>query len=192
MENFKSFVEQQESGLIKLYHGGSMWETTPQYFPAKKGRYEGGNGIYLTTSYETARKYAKGSKIVLAVYVKPDYKKIWDVLVPVQEMIDFLSSIRMKNKKKVIDAIKASVDRQNKTVLPAAILNNLIVNFEAGSGEAGVLVNQFLVSKGVDAEVTNKGAEDWLVVFNPRIIVKWEKVKPSEMKPQDYHLPQII
>ena len=169
-----------------------MCEVSPQYYPAKKGRYEGGNGIYLTTSYETARKYAKGGKIVLAVYVKPDYKKIWDVMIPVQEMIDFVSSIRMKNKKQVIEGIKASMDRQHKTMLPAAILNNLVVNFEAGSGEAGVLVNQFLVSKGVDAEVTNKGVEDWLVVFNPRIIVKWEKVNPAEMKPQDYHLPHLV
>jgi len=191
--NFKKWLlSENQENLIKLYHGGSLWQSEgPTIFPSKKGRYEHGVGIYLTTKYETARKYAKGNKVVLAVYVDPNFVKIEQVKLPASDIISFIKSVpKMKNKKEIINAIMNYESRTNEPV-PLNVLNNLVVNFEAGSGNAGILINKFFVLNGVDAEVANFSGEDWLIVFDTSIIKKWEKVSPSTLNLQDYDLPRI-
>ena len=75
--------------------------------------------------------------------------------------------------------------------MPTRVLNNLIVNYEAGSGDNGIKVNQFLVDHGVDAEVQSKSNEDWLVVFNTSIIKDHEIVDVKKLSIDDYNLPSI-
>lgn len=191
--NFKTWlISENQENLIKLYHGGSLWESGgPTVFPSKKGKHEHGIGIYLTTKYETARKYAKGGKVVLAVYVDPNFVKIDQVKLPAADIISFVKSVpKMKNKNEIENYILNYESRTNGPV-PLSVLNNLVVNFEAGSGYAGLLVNKFLVQNGVDVEITKFSGEDWLIVFDTSIIKKWEKVNPSTLNIKDYELPRI-
>ena len=185
MNNFKQFFQ---NNLIKLYHGGQLWDK-PQILPPKNNRYEGGVGIYLTTSYETARKYAKGNKIVLAVYIQPDFKLIQNVLIKPQIIIDFLKSIKIKNKQNIIQDITNYQHKTQKNLIPLSVLNNLILNYQAASGQTGILINQFITQNGADAEIDKKYNEDWLIVFNTNIIKHWEKVDPKTIK--DFDLPRI-
>lgn len=182
MQDFKNWLE-NNNNLIKLYHGGYLWDQ-PQILPSKKNRYEHGTGIYLTTNYNTARKYAKGNKIVLAVFITPNFKLIDQIQINPQTIIDFLNSIRIKNKQNIIQDILNYQQRTQRPTVPLSILNNLVVNYEAASGKVSLLINQFLVQNGADAEIDKKYDEDWLIVFNTKIIKHWEKTKDFQDAPR--------
>ena len=50
-----------EAGTMSLWHGGNL-DNLESFTTQKKGRYEYGSGLYLTTHYQTASKYSKGSR----------------------------------------------------------------------------------------------------------------------------------
>src|ERR1039458_2323947 len=63
-------LENSETNTFQMYHGGKRWSRIPsELYSHKQGRYECGVGIYLTNDYNTARKYAKGSRVVHLVEV---------------------------------------------------------------------------------------------------------------------------
>jgi len=172
------------TSTVYMYHGGKRWTLTPDSIqPSYSGRYEGGVGIYFTNSYTTARKYAKGGKVVHIVEIDKNYRDINSVMIPVEEIINFVkSSAGMRKKNDIIRDILGYSQRTNRTEISGEIFNNLIVNHEAGSGRPGVEVAKFLVSKGIDASLQKQsGGEFWLVVFNPKIIKKVTVVNPSKM-----------
>ena len=192
--NFKEYVliRESDNNTFPMYHGGNKWLSQPEIRTSKKGQYEGGIGLYFTTSYETARTYAKGGKVVTKAHIDKGFNSIDKVNISLNSMVEFLKSLpRLKNKNEIIDRINAYSDRLNSTNIPASVLNNLIVNYEAGSGNNGIKVNQFLVDNGVDAEVQSKSNEDWLVVFNTRIIKDYEIVDVKKLSIDDYNLPLI-
>jgi hypothetical protein len=159
--------ETESSDTFTMYHGGKRWSLTPDSLqPSVKGRYEGGVGIYFTNSYDTARKYAKGGNVVHTV-----------------EMINFVKTVSgLRKRNDIVKDILAYSQRTSRTEISGEVLNNLIVNHEAGSGRPGVEIAKFLVSKGVDASLQNQsGEERWLVVFNPKILKKITVVNPKNI-----------
>ena len=170
---FRTFME---STTFTMYHGGGNWKTTPEIRPAKQGRYEAGVGIYLCTSYNTAAKYARGSKVITICEVDRSYRDASLVHVQLQDAVEFLMNNRIKNKQRIIADLKNHCQRLGSETFTASILNNLVVNHEAGSGKAGIALVQFLVSQGVDAVRERQSTEDWLVVFNPAIIKSHKKL----------------
>lgn len=188
----KALYEEITSGAIQMYHGGSRWSTAPEIRPSKGGRYEGGVGIYFTNNYETARKYAKGGKVVQLVNIKSDFTRLKDVKVPVDELISFVNDLYgMRKKKEIISDIKRFAERVNKTEISLEILNNLIVNWEAGAGETGTEIAKYFVSKGADASVQDQsGDEFWLIVFNTKIILNYEVVDTKKLDVDNYMLPK--
>lgn len=185
-------LRESDGDTFPMYHGGNKWFGQPEVRASKKGQYEGGIGLYFTTSYETARTYAKGGKVVTKVHIDRAFRSVEKVNISLNSMLDFLKSLpRLKNKNEIIDRINAYSGRLKSTDIPASVLNNLIVNYEAGSGDNGIKVNQFLVDHGVDAEVQSKSNEDWLVVFNTSIIKDHEIVDVKKLSIDDYNLPSI-
>ena len=83
--------------------------------------------------------------------------------------------------------------RLNRKFIHADVLNNLIVNYESGSGNAGIQIPQYFVSIGIDASLQNKsGDEQWLVIFNPKIIKKFIIVNPKQVDSNfQFMLPRI-
>jgi hypothetical protein len=173
-----------------MYHGGRKWVEDPYIRKSNKGNYEGGNGIYFTNSYLTARSYAKGGGVVHKAKIKRDFKDIKNVNVSIEKMIDFIKSLyRMKHKKEIISDIRNYSDRVNKKDIPLEILNNLIINFEAGSGNIGPQVAEFFVSNGADASMDHhSGDEYWFVVFNPKIILGKPSICPPNIPLDEYML----
>ena len=169
----------ESSNIVQFYHGGSKWLEKPSIMPTKNNRYEYGPGIYLTTSYNRAKSYAKGSNIVQIISV--DFPKIVlpkSVKLDISEVLKLLSSIRVKNRKRLTDDLKMSFDRGDTT---ADILINLLVNNEALGGDSGPIVAAWLADHGVTADINRMHSEEWLVVFDPSIILKATKVDPKKV-----------
>lgn len=177
-------------GTIELYHGGNKWSGEPEIRPSK-GRYERGPGIYFTNNYETAKKYAKGSNVVQLVKIDSQFTDLKNVKVHINVIFSFLDELYgLKKKKEIKQDIKRFSDRTNKDEIPLTVLNNLIVNWEAGSGEVGKELAKFFVKSGADAIVDEQsGDEQWLIVFNPKIIKGYEVVKNIPV--EKYMLPRI-
>lgn len=182
-----------ESNTFKMYHGGKRWSQLPtELMPHKQGRYEAGVGIYFTNSYNTARRYAKGSRVVHLVELDKNYKELGDIQIPVTELIQFVKSVSgLKRKSNIINDIQRHAERIHSDVVRLNVLNNLIVNHEAGAGRAGVEISKYFVSKGADAHLEKQsGDEFWLVVFNPNIIKKVTVVDPKTVNSDStYMLP---
>jgi hypothetical protein len=187
-------LEELEINTFQMYHGGKKWYTTGEINPIKQGRYEHGVGIYLTNNYETARRYAKGSRVVSLININKNFTDINKVSLDTTEMFNFLMGVnRLKNKNGLISDLKSYIERNNTNIITADILNNLVVNNESGAGQGGVEITKFLVSKGVDASlVYQSGKEYWLVVFNPKIIISYKYVDPKTINNSNYILSLTI
>lgn len=176
--------ENLESNTFQMYHGGKRWTSIPsEILPQKQGRYEGGVGIYFTNSYQTARSYGKGSRVVHLADIDKNFKELDGINIPLTDVIGFLNGLGgLKHRKDIIDALIKNADRMQKNYISGGILNNLIVNYESGTGNVGINIANYFVSKGADATVENKsGDEFWLTVFNPNIIKKVSVVDASKI-----------
>ncbi|WP_087864724.1 hypothetical protein [Comamonas thiooxydans] len=165
---------------IKLWHGGTRWESKPEIKPVKPGRYEAGPGIYLTSSYERARSYAKGGKVTTLVTLIEKSKIRWleSAKVRRQEILKFLyDTPRLRQRDQIVDYF----DKLEGDLVPASYLVNLCVNYDALTGANGPLLAKWLVSQGIDASLHSpKTGESWVIVFNPEII-KLHTVVPAKM-----------
>lgn len=177
---------------VQFWHGG-RWDGSPEVQAPKKGRYEAGPGIYLTTRYSTARKYAKGGGSTILVDVASNLTFADKTEVPIEKAVAFIQNVRrMKAKKAIIDDLRSNHTRIG--TLKAQVLINLVVNYEAGSGDAGLEVAAFVRSLGVDASLEMQSREgghheQWLVVYNPKIIRSYRKVIPNDVTDEMRHLP---
>jgi len=181
-----------ENSTFQMYHGGKRWSYIPRDIqPSYKGRYEGGVGIYLTNSYNTARQYAKGPKVVHLVDIDKNYKDIKDVKIPLMDMVEFVKGVDgLRKKKEILLTIVENAKRRNSDTVDANVLNNLIVNYQAGAGKPGVEIAKYLVSKGVDGSMDRRsGDEFWFVIFNPKIIKKIVVTDPSKITGDAFMLP---
>ena len=188
-------VTTQQSNIFQMYHGGKRWSRIPsEIIGSAQGRYEGGPGIYFTNSYETARQYAKGSRVVHLIDIDRNFKDISDISVPLGSAIEFVTNCREMSRKNIIlDALKINAARMSRNVIGLDVLNNLVVNYESGAGKVGIRVANYFVENGGDASVYNKsGDEFWLIVFNPSIIKKISVVNPSKINSDfQFMLPKI-
>lgn len=183
-----------DGDTFQMYHGGKRWERIPRDISEPiKGRYEGGPGIYFTNSYMTARKYAKGSRVVHLVDIDKNFRDIGGVYLNLQEVITFLTNLSgLKNRKQIISDLIDNAKKTDNTKVAADVLNNLIVNWEAGSGNVGRQIIQFFIDHGIDAAVsTHSNEENWLVVYNPQIIKKVSVIDPSKLNSDSYMLPSV-
>lgn len=179
------------SNYIEMYHGGNKWYSEPELRPPSKGRYEFGPGIYFTNNYETAKKYAKGSNVVQLVKIDKNFKDMKLVSIEINQALDFIKNkIPPKNRKSIQTDIIRYMERSGKMSVPLTVINNLIVNWESGSGQIGVDIANFFAQSGADAIVEDRsGNEQWMVVFNPKIIKKYEVVKNVPV--ENYQLPRV-
>jgi hypothetical protein len=82
--------------------------------------------------------------------------------------------------------------RRKQDVIPVEYLVNLCVNYDVLSGSQGISLAEWLVDQGIDASLQSKGAgEQWVVVFNPKIIERYRVVPSAQVSLELYHLPQV-
>ena len=113
------------------------------------------------------------------------------VSIEINQALDFIKNkIPPKNRKNIQSDVIRYSERSGKTQIPLTVINNLIVNWESGSGQIGVEIANFFAQSGADAIVEDRsGNEQWMVVFNPKIIKKYEVVKNVPV--ENYQLPRV-
>lgn len=178
---------------IEMWHGSRRWDGNPEVRAPKKGRYEAGPGIYMTTNFQTAQRYAKGGGSTMLFHLDPSLKFAHDVLIPKHEAISFVKSAKgIRNRNKIISDIESNSSRRNSESVSAEVINNLFVNHEAASGNAGLQLVDFLKSKGVDAIFhPHSSQEHWIALINPKKVLKWTKMPSKDVPTNRYNLPLV-
>jgi 8-oxo-dGTP pyrophosphatase MutT (NUDIX family) len=178
---------------LVLYHGAQRWEGPPEIVAHRKGHAEHGPGIYLTTSYETAARYAKGGGSVYRIGLDPGVRWLQNARLPYAETAAWVKGLpRLRGKERILEGLARTAARVG-SVLPAEILVNQFVNADAASGQHGPALAAFLVAHGADAgHVSRSGNEDWVVVFNPQVIRSVTKVPAKQVGPGfAFDLPRV-
>ena len=176
-------ITEEIAQTMTLWHGGrNLQFNHMEMIPVKKGRWEYGPGLYLTTHYETARKYARGGGNTYKVTVEKG-KDISNITIPLNEAIDFVNRYVKKDYRRIIvkDLIN-NVDRVG--VLNLQVLVNLCVNDQCLTPKNTISLRKFLVDHGADYDIVsryNGRDESIVVIYNPQKIKKIEIVKSSSV-----------
>jgi len=180
-----------ENSIVTLWHGGrDLHLSYHEPKAASKGRWEYGPGLYLTTHYETARKYAKGGGKTYKVELELG-NHIRDVKLHIDDVLVFVKANVVKSKQNdIIEDIHDNMKRSNTLpYITADILVNLCVNYEALKGDKTVMLNRFLVANNVDyGTVENFGGrnETVCVVYNLDKIKKVKSYKSQDIPVSEY------
>lgn len=152
---------------------------------SKKGKFEHGAGFYLTTSYDTARKYARNSNQVWEIHLEDPVLLTGKDKLPLEDVLDFVhSQSRLKGKSRVFRDIEYSLEKSlDKSNLSILTFLNILVDNQCLTGAYGVNFSKWLVTKGFDAVAIKQSQEDWLVVFNPKKITSINVLKGYDDKP---------
>lgn len=178
---------------ITLWHGGRdlhMTYNAPK--SSTKGRWEHGPGLYLTTHYETAKKYAKGGGNTYKVTLELG-THIKDVTIHIDDVLNFVKKNVVKAKQNdMINDLHNNMKRcQTVPFVHAETLVNLCINYEALKGEKTVALNRFLVDHNVDyGTVRNFGGRDETVcvVYNLDKIKKVKSIKSQDVTLDEFEI----
>lgn len=168
-------------GTLTLWHGGKL-DFIEDQMKFKKGRTEYGPGLYLTTHYQTALKYSKGSRKLYQVIIEKG-KDAANTKLPLSEVKEFINQYVIKKKvKEITEAVEKYYKRAKKVTAESVI--NIMINYEALSTGKQDELRKFLLSQGVDYLTVNNpfgwGDQVMIVLFNPKKIVKKVVVEPKD------------
>lgn len=173
--------------VLTLWHGGNL-DFNEENVSHKKGRWEFGPGLYLTTHYNTAKKYAKGSRKLYQVVVQKGVD-IKDVDLPVDTVLAFVNTYVIKAKKR--DILERIEKRTSNGMISADTFLNIMINEEAIKNINTSQLRNFLVQNGIDYSIQDSAFgwhERMLVIFNMKKIVSKKVVKSTE-KIEEFDLP---
>lgn len=183
--------------ILTLWHGGRDLENNYRSFQSsRKGSWEHGPGIYLTTHYERASSYAKGGGKTYLVEIS-EGNNIDDVKISMSQIYEFINvSVIKKKAKEVIDCIKENSNRTSDgESIKASYFLNIMINFNAISPSKTNNLNQFLVDSGADyGTVDNFGGrpETVFVIFNNKLIHKVTTVPSKQVQLSQWELPVVF
>jgi hypothetical protein len=197
MEIRKIAREIKAEQILTLWHGGNL-ESNEEMIAHKSGRWEYGPGLYLTTHYDTARKYSKGSRKLYKIVVRKG-TNIRDVMLPMNHskgstaiynnVYSFIHAfVPKKKQQEIIDRIKPHI--KNETISADTFLN-IMVNEKAIKNTDTDSLREFLVQHGVDYSIVSNAFgwhETMIVLFNMKLIVSKTIVKPKD-KIDTFDLP---
>jgi hypothetical protein len=175
-----------EATLI-LWHGGNL-EFGKENIAHKGGRWEHGPGLYLTTHYDTARKYAKGSRKLYRVVIRKGVN-IRDVDIPMTAVQEFIDTYFIKARRK--DTTSRIEKHVKDGKVNADTFLNITFNEQAIKNTDTDKLRSFLVQQGVDYSIVDNAfgwRERMIVLFNMKNIVSKQIVTPKE-KIETYDLP---
>ena len=178
------------SNMVFL-HGGNLddIQSMDDFNKWTKGRVEYGPGLYLTTHYGTATKYAKGSRKLYKIEVEKG-TDINSVSLDYDTVLQFISTILSKPKQKeyIVHASRFVKDGK----INASIFVNIFINSDLISSKNGSAIRKFLVDNGIDYEVVQNAfgwGETMLVLYNMKKIKNVQRVSPQDKSILD--LPSI-
>lgn len=164
---------------IVVYTGTQVWESRPEIRPTRKGRAAHGPGLYFTTSLATARKYAKGRGVVLRVEIDPNFTWLEDAVAEKGALIYWVKKQPgLRHKDEIVaDLIeRAGRGLDDERLARVYVLVNLMINYDVIKGKHGPALAEFLAKLGIGASRLHQSNEDWVVLFDPNKVIRWEKV----------------
>lgn len=176
-----------ESGTMTFWHGGNLNDIYNDMVAHKKGRFEYGAGLYLTSHYGTATKYAKGSRKLYQITIRKGID-ISEVNINKDKCLNFINEFVIKNKKKEIIERMLKYDKNG---IPADIFQNVIINEEAIKPANTTELRTFMVDNGIDYCIVDNAFgwhERMIVLFNTKLIVNQRIVKSND-KIEVFDLP---
>lgn len=172
--------EDLNNPTMKFYHGGNL-DFKSDYIINKKGRYEYGVGLYLTTSLEVAEKYAKGSRKLYEVIVS-DGTQIKDVEIPLEQVTDFIKqNVLTKKRNEILNVISKYISNGK---INASRLNTIILNYQAVPTSKINSLKELLLNNGVDYLIDHNTfgwGETTLVLFNMKKIISYKQISLKDI-----------
>ena len=162
-----------------FWHGGIL-DNAQDSINHAKSRYEYGPGLYLTTSYELAKDYAKGSRKLYMVTVQ-NGNDISDSSIDKKHVHEFISAYVIKSKRnEVIDQIRKWT-REDGT-MSADIFLNILLNESAVKPSNAHHIRQFLIDSGIDYHITGniRFNGEMMVLFNMKKILQIQRIMPND------------
>lgn len=177
---------------ITLWHGGRDLEYNyREYSGSKKGRWEHGPGLYLTTHYDRARQYSKGNGSTYKVNVECN-NNIKDVIIPVEAINEFINRHVIKSKQKeLLEDVYSNIERMKRPGIIAENFLNLIINLNAIQNTNTIVLNKFLVEHNVDYGLVKRYGgreEDVVIIFNNKCIKSVNKITAKDVIKDDYEI----
>lgn len=187
MKHLKRFNENLEfEDDMQFWHGGDL-DNYDDIIAQKNGRYEYGPGLYLTTHYDTAKKYAKGRRkfYIISVEKGNDINKS---LLDIDRVKEFINKYVIKSKQK---EILQRIEKYNKeNTIKGYIFNNILLNEKALSPRNTSNLRQFLIDNGVDYEIVDNPfgwGEKMMVLYNMKKIKNVKQITAKD-KIENYDL----
>lgn len=161
---------------MEFYHGGKL-SFIDESFKYKSNRVVYGAGLYLTTYYDVAKKYTKGSRKLYKIELNQG-NDISDSLLPYDETIQFLKGITTKSK------LNLFLNRIEKFIIEGKIkaynMNVILLNDNLIPSNKLNELRKFYVSHNIDYEVHNNSfgfGETMVVLYNFNLIKTKEIIK---------------
>jgi 8-oxo-dGTP pyrophosphatase MutT (NUDIX family) len=175
------------SQTLTLWHGGNL-EIDKDSVSHKRGRWEFGPGLYMTTHYDTARKYSKGSRKLYQITISQG-TDIRDVYFPIKVCLNFVDDFVIRSKKK--DIVERLNSRTTDGKINADTFLNIMINEGAVKNTDTDKLREFIVINGVDYSIQDNAFgwhERMVVLFNTKKIINKKIVTPKD-KIEVYDLP---
>ena len=144
----KEELLKKDGGTMHFWHGGNLDEIKDAV-AHKKGRYEYGAGLYLTTSHNVVEKYIKGGRKLYYVVVEKG-NDLSDVDLDLDNVNEFVNSYVIENKINDVNSRLAKYIKDNK--ISASIFNNIMLSGVISSTNTDKL-RDFLINNDIDYEL---------------------------------------
>lgn len=154
---------------MQFWHGGNLNDYDDN-IAQKNGRYEYGPGLYLTTHYDTALKYSKGSRKLYLITVDKG-NDINNSILDFNKVKDFISENVIKNKQKEVLNRLEKYNKEN--TIKAYIFNNTLLNEKALKPTNTSKLREFLINNNIDYEIVDNPfgwGEKMMVLYNMKKI----------------------
>lgn len=185
----RALQEENNVSSMKFWHGGNLDpRNLDSDFAQKGGRYEYGPGLYLTSHYETAAKYAKGSRKLYIVEVNPG-TELGDVSIPLEGALEAVNRFAsVKTRREISERIESRSGGSG--MVKASVVLNLLLNTDGAirSTKTGE-IRQWLIDIGADYAIVNSPfgwGETMLVLYNVNKIKNVRQAKKEDGQ-DDFH-----
>jgi hypothetical protein len=164
---------------MNLWDGGNLADYS-DVIAQKNGRYEYGAGLYLITHYDTALKYAKGSRKLYLVTVENGVD-INKAFLDINKVKDFINTYVLGNMKKMVwERLQRFIDGDK---VKAYVFNNIILNEKAIKSTNTRFLREFYVTNAIDYDIVSNPfgwGEKMMVLYNMKKIVNIIQIKPKD------------
>lgn len=164
---------------MNFWHGGNLDEFN-DVISQKNGRYEYGPGLYITTHYDTARKYAKGGRKFYLITVA-NGTDINNAHLEMNAVMSFIQANVVGHlRKEILQRLEKFIKHDK---VNAGIFNNIILNEKAIKSSNIKHLREFYIANGIDYEIVNNAfgwGEKMVVLYNMKKIVNIITIRPTD------------